>query len=242
MEIIVDLFNQHSGDLLQLKRMALSAYLNGADAVKIQILNSKRMWGDDSRKYLEMTFDEVKDLHDYCQNIGIEFMATVFDEEKLEWLDELDIKRYKIASMTSAGRSQDPKSDKILCEKTFSRNKTTYVSLGLCELNDFPFGFNDNIKYLYCVAKYPTPLHDEGLQNMPKEFSEKAYYGYSDHALGITAALQSYLRGSKVLEKHFTFGNFAQGATEKAHLCSFTPDMLKQYKDLTNEFRVLNGW
>ena len=42
MEIIVDLFNQHSGNVDELKRMALSAYLNGADVAKIQILNSKR--------------------------------------------------------------------------------------------------------------------------------------------------------------------------------------------------------
>ena len=62
MEIIVDLFNQHSGNVDELKRMALSAYLNGADVAKIQILNSKRIWGDDSRKYLEMTYDEVKDF------------------------------------------------------------------------------------------------------------------------------------------------------------------------------------
>ena len=70
MEIIVDLFNQHSGNVDELKRMALSAYLNGADVAKIQILNSKRIWGDDSRKYLEMTYDEVKDFYDFCIRVG----------------------------------------------------------------------------------------------------------------------------------------------------------------------------
>ena len=81
MEIIVDLFNQHSGNVDELKRMALSAYLNGADVAKIQILNSKRIWGDDSRKYLEMTYDEVKDFYDFCNSHSIEPWATVFDEE-----------------------------------------------------------------------------------------------------------------------------------------------------------------
>ncbi|MAH42851.1 hypothetical protein CL614_03965 [archaeon] len=241
MEIIVDLFNQHSGDTKELKRLALSAFLNGADVVKTQIIDSKRMWGDESRKYLEMTFDEVEEIHDYCQNLGIEFMTTVFNEEHISWLDKLNINRYKIASMTSKGKSQDPKGDDILCNELLSRNKEVFMSLGFAELNEFPYGFNDNIKYLYCVPKYPTPLYDEGLKNMPKKFSRNRYSGYSDHALGITAALQSYLRGASILEKHYTLGSFRQGSTEKAHLCSFTPESLSQFKNLITEFKILNS-
>jgi len=65
MKIIVDLFSQHSGDIKELKRMALSAHLAGADAVKLQLLNSQRIWGDGSRKNLEFTFDQTKDVFDY---------------------------------------------------------------------------------------------------------------------------------------------------------------------------------
>ena len=239
MEVIVDLFNQHSGDMKELKRLALSAFLNGADVIKTQIIDSKRMWGDDSRKYLEMTFDEVEEMNDYCQNLGIEFMTTVFNEEHIHWLDKLGIERYKIASMTSKGKSQDPTGDDILCNELLSRDKETFMSLGFAELGEFPYDSYKHVKYLYCVPKYPTPLYDEGLKNMPKNFDK--FYGYSDHALGITAALQSYLRGSKVLEKHYTMGNFRQGSTEKAHLCAFTPESLKQFKNLITEFKVLNG-
>ena len=192
MEIIVDLFNQHSGNVDELKRMALSAYMNGADIAKIQILNSKRIWGDESRKYLEMTFDEVKEFYDFCNNHSIEPWATVFDEESLEWIVELGTKRFKIASVTAA-------KDKDLCEKILSYNKETIISLGM---------YN---------------------------------YGYSDHAVGIAPALQSYLRGSKLLEKHFTFDNFNQRETEKANLGSFTPESLRQFKNLTKEFEVLNS-
>ena len=102
MEIIVDLFNQHSGNIRELKRLALSAFLSGADVVKTQIIDSKRMWGDNSRSYLEMDFFEVEEIAEYCDNIGVEFMTTVFNEEHIEWLDKLKVKRYKIASMTSA--------------------------------------------------------------------------------------------------------------------------------------------
>ncbi len=235
MEIIVDLFNQHSGNVDELKRMALSAYMNGADIAKIQILNSKRIWGDDSRKYLEMTFDEVKEFYDFCNSHSIEPWATVFDEESLEWIVELDTKRFKIASVTAA-------KDKELCEKILSYDKETVISLGMYN-EGFPFGHNKNIRYLYCVSEYPTYLYNKKLRNMPKVFNDDifSYYGYSDHAIGITPALQSYLRGAKLLEKHFTFNNFNQRETEKANLGAFTPDSLRQFKNLINEFEILES-
>ena len=93
MEIIVDLFNQHSGNIRELKRLALSAFLSGADVVKTQIIDSKRMWGDNSRSYLEMDFFEVEEIAEYCDNIGVEFMTTVFNEEHIEWLDKLKVKK-----------------------------------------------------------------------------------------------------------------------------------------------------
>jgi sialic acid synthase SpsE len=241
MKIIVDLFNQHSGDIDELMRLALSAFSNGADIVKIQIIDSKRIWGDDSRKYLEMDFNEVKKIHDYCRTIGVEFMVTIFNEKHIEWLDKLDIKRYKIASVTSKYKTKSPEGDKILCDELLSKDKETYISLGFAEKDEFPFGFKENIKYLFCVPKYPTPLYDKDLRNMPLEFSRNGYCGFSDHALGISAAIQSYIRGAEVLEKHFTFNNFQQGSTEKAHLCSFTPESLRQFRNLINEFKVLNG-
>ena len=52
------------------------------------------------------------------------------------------------------------------------------------ELNKFPFGFDKNIEYLYCVSQYPTQIDDERIKNMPN-FSKKGYSGYSDHILYI---------------------------------------------------------
>ena len=241
MEIIVDLFNQHSGNLKELKRLALSAFLNGADVVKTQIIDSKRIWGDDSRKYMEMTFDEVAEFSDYCKSIGVEFMTTIFNENHIEWLDKLGVSRYKIASVTSASKTKDPEGDKILCNELMSRDAETFVSLGFSDLETFQYNNYKNVKFLFCVPKYPTPLFDSELKKMPKVFneSEKSYYGFSDHALGTSAALLAYLRGALVLEKHFTMGNFRQAETEKAHLCSFTPESLSTFKNQIVEINML---
>jgi len=239
MKIIVDLFNQHSGDIKELKRMALSAHLSGADAVKLQLLNSRRIWGDDSRKALELTKDQTKEIFDYCRGMDIEILATVFDEEKLEWIDDLNVKTYKIASCTS-------KNDPDLCRKIISRGKQTLISTGLHDIGDFPFGVdNDNIGYMFCVAEYPTFLYNPKLKNMPNDFGychgAYQYVGYSDHTTGIASALKAYFNGALILEKHFTLDPYAQNVTEKAHLCSFTPETLRQFKNLIREMDILNS-
>ena len=231
MKIIIDLFNQHSGNLEDLKRLALSGWLSGADAVKIQLFKSEVVWGDASRRYMEMTYDELKEFHDYCKSMSIEFAATPFDEEKVEWLDSLDVDYYKVASVTA-------KKHPDLVEKILQKNKPTIISLGQYDDGVFPFGFDKNITYLYCVSKYPTMLNDDRVRGMP-DFSPKGYSGYSDHTLGISAAIKSYFKGASLLEKHFTFNPNAQRNCELAHLCSFTPESLRTFSNLIKEFDIM---
>ena len=235
MKIIVDLFNQHSGDIEELKRMSMSAFLSGADIIKLQLYDCKRTWGDDSKKKLELTYGQFRDVYEYCKKHDIKIMATAFDEEKFEWLSGLDIDFYKIASFTSLN-------NKSLCEKILSKNKVTFISTGLHKTGEFPFGFNSNIRYLFCIAEYPTFLFNKKLKEMPIFKSEDGFYfGYSDHAVGISAALKSYFNGAQVLEKHFTNDINAQNITEKAHLCSFTPDSLRTFRNLIRELDIING-
>jgi pseudaminic acid synthase len=234
MKIAVDLFNQHSGNLRELKRLAMDAYCAGADIVKIQILNSERIWGDNTRKYLEMTYDEVKEIKDYCDTIGVEFSATVFDEKGLEWIDDLGVNFYKIASVTAA-------KEKELTEKILSRNKETIISTGMFEPGVFPYGTDSNIKYLYCISKYPTMLHDEKVRKMPKSFPGSGYFGLSDHCVGTGAALVAKVRGAQFLEKHFTSNVNIQNQFEKAHLCSFDATTLRKFKNDVNEIDIVLG-
>ena len=234
MKIIVDLFNQHSGNMTELKRLALNAYMSGADAAKIQILNSKRIWGDDTRKYLEMTFEQVKEIKEYCDMLGIEFLATVFDEKGLEWIDEIGVSFYKVASVTAA---KEP----ALVEKILSKNKETIISTGMFDPGIFPYGKDKNIKYLYCISKYPTMLFDEKVRKMPLKFSKDGYYGLSDHCIGTGAGLVAKVRGAKILEKHFTMNVNNQNRFEKAHLCSFDEKSLREFRNSINEIDLVLG-
>jgi len=233
MEIIVDLFNQHSGDIDELKRMALESHLAGADWVKLQLFNSKVVWGDDSRKTLELNYKQTEEIFNYCRSMGIKIFATPFDEERLEWLTDLGVERYKIASRTV-------RDDTNLCDKILGRNKLTLVSTGLNNVNDFIFGHDPNIKYLFCVAEYPTFLFNKKLKDMPRVFSCGGYEGFSDHVIGFAASLKAYFNGATIIEKHFTNNLNAQNEIEKAHLCSFTPETLRQFKNIIRELEIIN--
>ena len=241
MEIIVDLCNQHHGSLIELKRMSLNAFLAGADTVKVQLLDSEKHFGtkekkyrDIDYKYRDIDYNSFMRLDEFCKNHGIGFLATPFDEERLGWIKSAGHSRVKIASKTV---KQDPQ----LCEEIINSRKSLIVSTGACEFGEFPFGISPRIKYLFCVSKYPTYLHDEDLKKMPAEFRESSYTGFSDHTIGITAALEAFLNGATILEKHYSENIMAQSKTEGAHICSFNKESLKQYKDLIKEFSILRG-
>ena len=231
MKVIVDLCNQHYGSLEELKRMSLSAFLSGADAVKIQLLDSEKLLGTTEKKYRDICFEDAYELAKYCDNIGVEFMASVFDEERFEWLDSLGVRTHKIASRTS-------KHDIKLSELILSDGKPTIVSTGMHEFTDFPFGFDDHIQYLFCVSKYPTYIDDEKLAKMPN-FKRPGYSGYSDHTIGIGAALRAYTRGATILEKHYSNNTAAQTSLEGGHLGSFNQESLRQFSNIVKQLEIM---
>ena len=231
MKIIVDLCNQHFGSLTELKRMSLNAFSAGADAVKVQLMDSEKLLGTKEKKYRDIQYGDALELSRYCQEIGIEFMASVFDEERLEWLQDFDIKTHKVASRTS-------KFDRKLTEAILSDNKHTLISTGMHESGQFPYGKDSNIDYLFCVSKYPTFLDDPDLAKMPF-FKEEAYSGYSDHTLGYAAPVKAFMRGALYLEKHFSNNIMAQSKTEGGHLGSFDGQSLSEYVKLIKHLEIL---
>ena len=233
MKIIVDLCNQHFGSLEELKRMSLNAFLSGADAVKIQLLDSEKLLGTTEKKYRDICFQDAYELSKYCDNLGIEFMASVFDEERFEWLDGLGVKTHKIASRTS-------KNDIKLSEIILSDGKPTIISTGMHEFAEFPYGHSENIEYLFCVSRYPTYVDDEKLAKMP-HFKRPGYSGYSDHTIGIGAALRAYTRGATILEKHFSNNPEAQTSLEGGHLGSFDQNSLRQFVNITKQLEIMEA-
>ena len=121
--IISEIHPQHHGSMDEIKRMILQSKIGGADYVKVQLYSSQNLFNNDERKYIEINKIELKEISDYSRNIGIEPMASVFDEERIDWCEELNFKTYKIASITIK--------EKKLCQKIISlknERETTYAT------------------------------------------------------------------------------------------------------------------
>jgi sialic acid synthase SpsE len=234
MKIIVDLFNQHSGDFGLLKRMILESWEAGADFVKIQLLDSQRIWGDDSRKYLELSEKQFFELSDFSKTLGIPLLATAFSEETFEWIDSINPDFHKIASVTA-------KKELNLCKRILGSGKPTFVSNGL-DNQSTPFSEYENVINFFCVSEYPTLPSSKSLQNFPMEFSSKDFLGYSDHTIGNTLALIAGSRGCQFLEKHFTFSQSFQRANELGHSGAMDKCQLRSLRIQIEELKILQQY
>lgn len=230
--IISEIAPQHMGSMSEIKRMILQSKIGGADIVKLQLYSSENLWGDKKRLYLDTTKDELKEIFDFCNDTGIELTASVFDEEKLDWCEDLNFKTYKIASRTI-------KDDKNLCEKIISTKKNVIASLGMYnfEENGTPFK-DDNVEYLYCVAKYPTQLYEI---KMP-DFKNSIFTGFSDHTVGIDTCLFAVSRGAKIIEKHFSNNKSLNVQTQAAHIGSMNIYDLENIRKFSDSFNLLRQY
>ena len=190
-KIIAEIHPQHHGSMDEIKRIILQCKLGGADFVKIQLYSSYGLFGNRDRDYLEVSKKELTEIKRYCDLVGINLFASIFDKERVEWCKKLNFSHYKIAS-----RSID---DIKLCKKIIDTKKTTLISLGMYDFKSKKIPFKEkNIKYLYCVSKYPTSLGDIEMPDFTKSF----FSGYSDHTVGISAVLLAISRGAEYIEKH----------------------------------------
>jgi len=228
--IIAEIHPQFLGSIDELKRVILQSKLGGADYVKVQLYSSKKLFNNLDREYLEISKIELKEIKSFSDNHGIKLTASIFDEEKLDWCEQLDFPLYKIASRTLS-------EDKKLCEKIISTNKETIISLGMYDVSQgIPYK-KDNIKYLYCVSKYPTELTDI---DMP-DFKNSFFDGFSDHTIGIAACLFAASKGAKILEKHFSNYKNLNVATQQAHTCSMNFNELSQIREIIDSITLLKS-
>jgi|TARA_R100001082_G_C4362458_1_gene160066 N,N'-diacetyllegionaminate synthase len=226
MKIISEIGINHNGDFRKMEELIRQSSIGGADYAKFQLYNSVRVFGDESRKKNEFTFNQVKTLKEICDYYNIEFFASVFDEEKLEWCESLDVKLYKIASRTVVAETK-------LCLDVISKNKPVYISLGFWEKEGVPFEGYNNIKYLNCISKYPTSFID--LQNLKYN---NDIIGLSDHSYGIAYALHNISLGAKVIEKHFTLNRSDIG---NDHIGSMDLNELKLLREYGNQLENIHN-
>lgn len=227
MIIIAEIGINHNGSLNLAHELIRQAKISGADIAKFQFYDPYKIFGPKGSYpnpealaqalTVQFGFDEAKQLKVWCDQEGIEFMASTFDLERFEWMERLGVTRHKIAS-----RSVE---ETALCDRILATGGETFISLGFWTGAGVPYRAA-NARYLYCVPKYPTPYED---LELPISFADSVYQGFSDHTIGIEASLVAVGRGARIIEKHFTLN---KGLPGPDHICSATPAELAELSRL----------
>jgi len=223
--IIAEIGINFNDDPQVLHNMIRDCAIAGADYCKVQLYSVSGLFGkngEDPNETIynsvlgsELNKDDVKTIMHWTKEEGIGFMASVFDHKRFQWLEDLGVDTYKIASRTS-------KFTRDLAEDIIKTNKQCFMSLGF---DSQPFNKEyPNVKYLWCRSEYPTEY--SRMKEMPKSFEDTIYYGISDHSLGIEASLVAIARGAKVVEKHVTYSKMGSVNSNFDHTCSITFDEL----------------
>ena len=215
--IIAEAGVNHGGNFGTALKLVDAAKSTGADAVKFQLFDSRKLWGDDRIKHLELTQPQMRDVAAYAKSAGIEFMCTPFGVEEVEFLKPL-VKRMKIASgcLTRLELLNAVAGMRLVLSTGMST---------LDEIEDALDVIGSDITLLHCTSSYPCRLEDVNLRAMNHLKDEFGLpVGYSDHTNGITTAISAAARGADIIEKHLTLDRNAEGPDHKA---SITPDMFK---------------
>ena len=221
--VIAEAGANHNGDVEIAKSLVIEAAKNGADAVKFQTYTAEKLVTRTAPKYWvdrgepggtqfstfekldSLTETECRQVFELAKEMGILFLSTPFDEESADFLQELGVPAFKIAS---ADITHHP-----LISHVAAKRLPMIVSTGLATVGEIEEAVsvmhqsgNDNIVLLHCVLSYPTAPKDANLSAMVtlQRVFPRYPIGFSDHTIGLTIPIAAVALGAKVIEKHFT--------------------------------------
>ena len=233
--VIAEAGLNHNGSVETAKKLIDLAVEAGADAVKFQkrtvgnLAIKKAMDAPDDRfpefgktyreirNHLEFDMDQYKIIKKYTEDRGLDFLCTAFDPEAADFLEELGISIYKLASHSATNIE--------LLEYLAKTGKQSIMSTGMAKMSEIDTAVKIFEKYktplmlLHCVSAYPTPL-DECNLNMINVLKENFGLptGYSGHELGYLPTLTAVAMGAVAIERHYTLDNDMMGFDHKMSL------------------------
>lgn len=229
--IIAEMSANHAGKIENAYKIIEEAAESGADCVKIQTYTADSLTIDchddaytikgglwDGYNYYKlyqeaMTPWEWQDkLKNKCEEVGVDFLSTPFCNKSVDFLENLGVEFYKIASFELV--------DIPLIEYIASKGKPIVMSVGMGSEEEIgealaackKYG-NEDVVLLKCCSQYPANYEDMNIAAIPllKEKFGKIV-GLSDHSFGSLAPVVAVSMGAKVIEKHVKLDNGEESA------------------------------
>ena len=230
---IAEIGINHNGDLDLAKELIDIAKQAGCDAVKfqkrtIEIVYSKEElgkfrdspWGTtqlDQKKGLEFSKFEYDQINEHCLKMGIDWSASAWDLESLNFIEEYNPPFHKIASALATNIEFIAAVAKL--------NRPTFVSTGMCEETDVSTvvevfkNFNTPLVLLHSVSTYPSDLEDLNLLCIPRMADKYGVpVGYSGHESSTSPSIVAAALGAVAIERHITKSRALYGSDQAASL------------------------
>jgi sialic acid synthase len=227
--VIAEVGHNHQGRLETAMEMFQVAKSCGADAVKLQKRDNRKLYTNRAyakpyehensfgstygrhREALELGWVEYQELKQHAQEIGITMFATAFDFPSADFLAKLDVPAFKIAS-------GDLKNTPLLAHVA-GFQKPIILSTGGGTMEDVNRAYdtimpiNPRLCMLQCTAGYPAAFEELNLRVITtyRERFPDVVVGLSSHDNGIAMAVAGYMLGARIIEKHFTLNHTWKG-------------------------------
>lgn len=262
--IIAEMSANHLQDYNRAVEILHAAKESGADCIKLQTYTADTITLDCDRDCFKITQGTIWDgttlyqlykeaytpwewqpkLMEEAAKLGLICFSSPFDFTSVDFMEEMHMPAYKIASYEI--------NDIPLIRKVAKLHKPIIISTGIAHLDDIELALNvcreegnENVLLLKCTSSYPTPYEDMNLNTIPTLASRfDCIMGLSDHTMGSAVAVSSIALGAKVIEKHLTLrradggpdGSFSMEPEEFA-------EMVKQIRMVekalgTSEYRI----
>lgn len=244
--IIAEMSGNHNGQIERALALVKAAADAGAHALKLQTYTADTITIDHRGglfsiedpnslwfgKNLYELYQEAhtpwewhQEIFDYAKSLGMLAFSSPFDETAVDFLENLDVPAYKIASFES---NHFP-----LLKKVAQTGKPILISSGTSKINEL----YESVQYLKaqgakdivifkCTSTYPATPENTNLRTIPvfQSIFPDCVIGLSDHTLGIGASVAAVALGARVIEKHFTLDR-SEGGVDSAF--SLEPHELK---------------
>ena len=254
--IVAEMSANHNQDFNHAVKIIEAAKKAGADAIKIQTYTAETITLNCNNDYFRIkgTIWEGKNLYDLYKEAhtpwewqpqlkkiandrGLDFFSSPFDPTAVDFLEEMEVPVYKIASFELV--------DLPLLRKIARTGKSIIMSTGMATLSEIDEALcairgegNQNIALLKCTSAYPAPPEESNLNtisHLAETFGVPA--GLSDHTLGSAVSVAAVTLGACIVEKHFTLSRNDKGPDSSF---SMEPDEFKQMvQDIRNVEKAL---
>jgi|TARA_R110000824_G_scaffold6775_6_gene31315 N-acetylneuraminate synthase len=262
--IIAEIGINHNGDLDIAKKLIDIASLSGCDSVKFQKRNPDvcvpdhqkavmrdTPWGRmtylDYKSKVEFGKEDYDEIDRYCKERDIQWSASPWDMDSLEFLNQYDLPYIKIPSamltnkeLIIGARNTGKKvilSTGMSTEKEIDTAVTWLVNGG--KVIENLGGGNKNFALLHCNSQYPAPLEELNLSAI--QTLKKKYFcevGYSGHEFRLGTSVAAVYLGATIIERHITLDRTMWGTDQ---LCSIEPQGLIKLVKGIRELEICYG-